>query len=381
MIKLDMKKLYFALVLLVAFSSCGKDEIGPNSHLFPEGNNSISSTDKEDDDELSDKNQAERPSDLELAMNAVVSWSVEPEIYLSKIDIEKLEKQPQSVKIEKLKGLVKIEAMTESKGVYHFTEEDLTQVKLVNVNWNREQEKITFRLSYKNITGRLVQSLSFDLDAYFATQFNVNTSFLESHYLQGIYQHAGSFLENLFVYDVEKFFPELYSKGIDVRHNTMTVTVKIYHKQNNQDLDIQITKELRGFKTQDELLKAIKIDATDEIQEEAMKIMAKYDLEKDLTEYLKHKIINKKWMQKMSYNIDNQQLYYSEERSNTYSHPIEIIKGQGSRLDVYLESPRWKLKAAELNGHNLNLRMNLYNVNHIDLTGISYNIVIPNVID
>lgn len=378
-----MKTLCFVLLLLVGFSSCGKDEVVSNSPLQPGADSSMSDSDKKDDDELSkedkDEEQAVRPSDLDLAMNAVVAWSVEPEVYLSKIDLEMLERQ-QSVTIEQLKGLVKIDAVVDHIGVYHFTDEDILHVKLVDVKWNRELQKITFRLAYKNMVGRLMQSLPFDLDAYYAARFKVNVSFVEAHYLQGVYQNAGAFLEDLLVYDVEEFLPELYSKGIDVRHNTMTVTFKLYHKKSKQDLGVQVTKELRGFKTQDELLKAVMIGATAEVHEQAVELMARYDFKKDLKDYLKNKILNKKWMQQMDYSIGNQPLYYSVERSDIYSRPVEIIKGQGSRLDVYLESPVWRLDEAELDGRHLKLRVGLYSINHIDLTGISYDIVIPNVI-
>lgn len=377
-----MKTLCFALLLLVGFSSCGKDEVVSNSPLRSEADSSMSDSDKKDDDELSkedkDEEQAVRPSDLDLAMNAVMSWSVEPEVYLNKVNVEILEQQ--SLTIEQLKGLVKIDAVIDHLGVYHFTEEDILNIRLANVKWDYMQQKIEFKLAYKGITGRIQQSLPFNLASYYAMRFKVNSTFVETHYLQGVYQYAGSFLGNLLEFDTEKYLPELYSKGIDVRNNTMTVTFSVYDRLANLDLGIQVTKELRGFKTQDELLKAVMIGATAEVHEQAVELMARYDFKKDLKDYLKNKILNKKWMQQMDYSIGNQPLYYSVERSDIYSRPVEIIKGQGSRLDVYLESPVWRLDAAELDGRHLKLRVGLYSINHIDLTDISYDIVIPNVI-
>ncbi len=380
-----MKKTGFIFLLLWGVLACGKEESFPHDLSESGVENPMSDSDRDtsgnDKNETEKNNESvERPSDLDLVMNAVVAWSVEPDVYLEQIDAEMLEQQPESLTIEQLKGLVKIDAVTYDNGVYHFTEEDFLQVKLVDVKWVREQQRIEFRLNYRNMTGRMVQSLSFSLADYYAMRFKVNASFVETHYLQGVYQHADAFLGDLLTFDSERYMPEFYSKGIDVRHNTMAVTFEVYDRQANRNLNIQITKELRGFKPQDELLKAMMIGATVQVHEQAVEVMAKYDFKKDLKEYLKNKILTRKWMQMMEYSIDNQQLFYTVEQSGIYSQPVEIIKGQGGRLDVYLESPIWRLDAAGLEGRNLKLKMGLYGVNHMDLTGVSYDIVIPNVI-
>ncbi len=381
-----MDKFYFVALLLMVVFSCKKEELHSPKNILIGAENITEKESSKDNKKEKDEsgNLAERPSDLDLALNARVTWNVEPKVYLDKINVEDLEHNPESFDVEKLKGLVKIEAITFDKGIFQFTDEDFPNIKLVNVKWNRAQQKIEFKLAYKKITGRLLQSLPFNLNDYYALRFKVNSSFIETHYLHGVYQYAGSFLGALLSFDTEKYQPEFYSKGINERHNTMSITFSVYDKLTNRDLGIKVSKELRGFKTQDELLKALRIGATEAVHSQAVEVMERYQKTKHMStlkDYLKNKILTKKWMQQMEYIIDNHPLFYTEFQSDKYSRPIEVIKGDGANLDIYLENPIWGLETAELERKNLKLKVRLKHVNHTDLmTGVFYDIVIPNVL-
>ncbi len=378
-----MNKLHFITLLFLAVCSCKKVEHHAQEHPIVENEDASHKESSENNKTETEEggNLAERPSDLDLALNARITWNVDPEVYLEKINLEELEQAPESFDIEKLKGLVKIEAVTFDKGVFLFTDEDFPNFKLMNVKWNGAQQKIEFKLAYKNITGRLLQSLPLKLTDYYALRFKVNTSFIETHYLHGVYRYAGSFLGQLLSFDTEKYLPEFYSKGISVPNNTMTITFSVHDKLSNRDLGIKVTKELRGFKAQDELLKSITIGATEAVHTQAVKVMERYKNTSTLKNYLNNKILNQKWMQQMEYIVDNHPLHYTERQSDQYSHPVEIIEGEGPHLDIYLENPIWRLETAELDGRNLKLKVRLRQVNHTDLrAGVFYDIVIPNVL-
>lgn len=273
--------------------------------------------------------------------------------------------------------------MTFENGVYNFTDEDMTRVGIKDVKWNATLQKIEFRLTYNDISGRTIQSLPFSLTDYYASQFNVDSSFISTHYLHGIHRHVGGFLGNLLQYDSDKYLPELYSKQADFRNNTMTVTFTVCDRYDGQKQVARITKELRGFKTMHQLLNNMVIGATAEVHEEAVEVMKKYNSsvkKQSLLKYLEAKVINRKWMQKMSYGVDGYPVLCDIVKDDMYSREIEVIRGQGARFDVFLESPIWRLGEAGIEGRNLKLKMVLKSVNHIDLDNVSYDIVIPNVI-
>lgn len=397
-----MKNLFFLFVFLFAVSSCGKDELITDSPAPDSQENSTEndgetsseeSKDKDDvasdennqnkDESADEKDETKRPSDLDLAMNSIIYWNVDSETYLERINIENLEKNPEDFSMEQLEGLVKIEAVTFENGVYHFTDEDMTRVGIKDVKWNAVQQKIEFRLTYNNISGRTIQSLPFSLTDYYSNQFDVDASFVSTHYLHGVHRYADAFLGNLLQYDSEKYLPELYSKQADFRNNTMTVTFTVCNRHNGQKQVAIITKELRGFKTMHQLLNNMIIGATAEVHDEAVEVMKKYNssgYKQPLLKYLEAKVINRKWMQKMSYDVDGYPVSCNIVKNDIYSRDIEVISGQGARLDVYLEEPIWRLGEAGIEGRNLKLKMVLKSVNHIDLDNVSYDIVIPNVI-
>lgn len=116
-----MKNLFFLFVFLFAVSSCGKDEFIPDSPVQDSQKNTTENDDetspeesKDKDNVASDENnqnkyestdekdETKRPSDLDLAMNSIISWNVDSGTYLGKIDIENLEKNPETFLMEQL---------------------------------------------------------------------------------------------------------------------------------------------------------------------------------------------------------------------------------------------------------------------------------------
>ncbi len=367
------------MLVLAGVCACGKDDI-PAKGGEGNGSGQVTPAPKPEEQKPGEgQPEEQRPSDVEMAMRGVAEWRVKPEVYYKALDIEALE-QSEALDFAQLRPLVRLYMVSEEGKTYDFTEDDLAKVALHEVRYSAERGELSFRLVYNGVKGRDRVKLEFSREEYYACRFEVNTPFVSGHYMQGVFRHAEAFLGDLMTYDTERYLPELHSKGDDARRNSMSITFKIYDRKTNRDLGVFVTKDFSGFKSLESLLSALEIYSSVEVHDLAVAAMSKYKEGTDLVRMLAARMANQKWMQKMEYATGGVQLDYSEEKSDAHSPAVEVIKGQQSRLDVFLSRPQWRLKRAEVVDRDLHLGVALEMVNGVYVENRIYEIVIPHVV-
>ena len=312
-----------------------------------------------------DPQPSERPTDFEIGSRAVASWKVPESTYLKVLDMELLRDNPKQIDQELFKGLLKFQSSSvDGSKRYDFTEEDVKETAVEELDYNFQEGILSFKITYKGVTSKTVSMLEFSPQKYYSMRFPINQKYISQHYMRGIHEYIGQFVGSVLTIENERYLPgEIVSKGKDDHRNSMTFTFKVHDTIRNEEI-IEITKDLNGFQTVKDLASAMKIIPTHELLEAARAAVGSVDKYpgKNLLQVLRLKFGSQRWMEKMQYVLDDTTLEFTG----------TVLSGSGNHLDVYLEDLRWYLKDANLQSNTLSLDILLEGVNGIVLSNVSY---------
>ncbi|WP_420287210.1 hypothetical protein VT569_01975 [Flavobacterium psychrophilum] len=316
-------------------------------------------------------------SDTEMGRRSWASLKPNPEIFYKSVDIEELTTNKAKFTIDFLKQFITIQSLSLSSSINHvFNEEDLRYVVIHDFNYDRRSDRITFKTSYKGIISSIESRIVFDSNVYYRYQITINTDYVSKHYMRGLYEDLGGSIDNLLMYDHDKYSIEYgadYSSYKDDYSDYLRFSFGLIDKRRNEVVARLSSDDIRGFKKLDLIGTEMKVFWTPSLVEVVREKIATLrnlnpnDL--DLTNRLAGIFINNKWMMRTRIEVNDNQLTWRD----------DYLSGRGLRDDIYLKSPRFVLESAIRNGNDLKFRIKLEQANDVPITDAYFEFVLQNV--
>ncbi|SNA88445.1 hypothetical protein [Flavobacterium psychrophilum] len=315
-------------------------------------------------------------SDTEMGRRSWASLKPNPEIFYKSVDIEELTTNKAKFTIDFLKQFITIQSMSPSSLINHvFNEEDLRYVVIHDFNYDRRNNKITFKTSYKGIISTLESVITFDSNVYYRHQITINTDYVSKHYMRGIYEDIGGATDELLMYDHNKYSIdyERDSRFKDDYSDYLRFSFEVTDNIRNQVVARLSSDDIRGFKKLDLIGTEMKVFWTPSLVEvvrekiSTLRNLNPNDL--DLTDRLSGIFESQKWMMRTRIEVNDNQLTWRD----------DYLSGRGLRRDIYLKSPRFVLESAIRNGNDLKFRIKFEKANDQSITDAYFEFVLQNV--
>lgn len=321
----------------------------------------------------------ERPTDQQIGQRTYAQkWKVGKDTYLENIDIADLYNNNISNVLEGLKKSVEFATLTFDQKYYVLKDEDIKNLTITDLKYDGQH--ITFYTQYKNIKSTTKSSLEFNDRDFYNKKITVNSKYVSTKYMRGIYEYLPLNLGDLLNYD-EKRYQINYvadSKSRSDYSNNFSIKIEIIDKKissNSSKNTFEIDKNIEKFKTLKELADDLMIVDSGDLRKRAKEIINKNpnktDFTKDLDGYFSnywHKLIS------ISLKSDPRQTL----SINGNSSLQRKILGSQEHLDIYLEAPRFILTSAILEGNNLKIKIKLQQANNVTIDK-EYNLTMPNI--
>lgn len=323
----------------------------------------------------------ERPTDEQIGQRTYAQgWKVDKDTYLNNINIADLYNNNISNVLEGLKKSVEFVTFTSDQKYYILKDEELKDLTITKLEYDGQY--ITFYTRYKNIKSTTKRALEFNARDFYDKKITVNKSYVSTKYMRGIYELLNGAIGNLLSYDQQRYKIEPISNSnySDDGNNTLRIGVKITDTQiSDKFKTFEITKEIEGFKTLQNLADDLKIVYQPNFEKKAQTIIVKSSSNNYKDKLMK--VFNDFWLR------DKYITLHLNSASN--KDALEIIDGKhlsqkvlsGKNIghpDIYLEGVRFELTSAVLEGNNLKITIKLKKANDVDINK-EYNFIIPNI--
>ena len=323
----------------------------------------------------------ERPTDEQIGQRTYAQgWKVDKDTYLNNINIADLYNNNISNVLEGLKKSVEFVTFTSDQKYYILKDEELKDLTITKLEYDGQY--ITFYTRYKNIKSTTKRALEFNARDFYDKKITVNKSYVSTKYMRGIYELLNGAIGNLLSYDQQRYKIEPISNSnySDDGNNTLRIGVKITDTQiSDKFKTFEITKEIEGFKTLQNLADDLKIVYHPNFEKKAQTIIVKSSSNNYKDKLMK--VFNDFWLR------DKYITLHLNSASN--KDALEIIDGKhlsqkvlsGKNIghpDIYLEGVRFELTSAVLEGNNLKITIKLKKANDVDINK-EYNFIIPNI--
>ena len=323
----------------------------------------------------------ERPTDEQSGQRTYAQgWKVDKDTYLNNINIADLYNNNISNVLEGLKKSVEFVTFTSDQKYYILKDEELKDLTITKLEYDGQY--ITFYTRYKNIKSTTKRALEFNARDFYDKKITVNKSYVSTKYMRGIYELLNGAIGNLLSYDQQRYKIEPISNSnySDDGNNTLRIGVKITDTQiSDKFKTFEITKEIEGFKTLQNLADDLKIVYQPNFEKKAQTIIVKSSSNNYKDKLMK--VFNDFWLR------DKYITLHLNSASN--KDALEIIDGKhlsqkvlsGKNIghpDIYLEGVRFELTSAVLEGNNLKITIKLKKANDVDINK-EYNFIIPNI--
>ena len=323
----------------------------------------------------------ERPTDEQIGQRTYAQgWKVDKDTYLNNINIADLYNNNISNVLEGLKKSVEFVTFTSDQKYYILKDEELKDLTITKLEYDGQY--ITFYTRYKNIKSTTKRALEFNARDFYDKKITVNKSYVSTKYMRGIYELLNGAIGNLLSYDQQRYKIEPISNSnySDDGNNTLRIGVKITDTQiSDKFKTFEITKEIEGFKTLQNLADDLKIVYQPNFKKKAQTIIVKSSSNNYKDKLMK--VFNDFWLR------DKYITLHLNSASN--KDALEIIDGKhlsqkvlsGKNIghpDIYLEGVRFELTSAVLEGNNLKITIKLKKANDVDINK-EYNFIIPNI--
>ena len=321
----------------------------------------------------------ERPTDQQIGQRTYAQrWKVDKDTYLENIDIAGLYNNNISNVLEGLKKSVEFATLTFDQKYYVLKDEDIKNLTITDLKYDGQH--ITFYTQYKNIKSTTKSSLEFNDRDFYNKKITVNSKYVSTKYMRGIYEYLPLNLGDLLNYD-EKRYQINYvadSKSRSDYSNNFSIKIEIIDKKissNSSKNTFEIDKNIEKFKTLKELADDLMIVDSGDLRKRAKEIINKNPNKTDFTKDLDGYFFNS-WYNLISISLKSDPKQTLSINGNSSLH--RKIFGSREHLDIYLEAPRFILTSAILEGNNLKIKIKLQQANDVTIDK-AYNLTMPNI--
>jgi hypothetical protein len=375
-----MKKLILsAIALALSILGCSSDEQNVYSKPLPDQNLATQTPVTQPpvtQPSVGNTTVLPQLSDSEMGRGSWARLKPNPELFYKSVDIEELTTNKAKFTIDFLKQFITIQSLSLSSSINHvFNEEDLRYVVIHDFNYDRRSDRITFKTSYKGIISRLESHIVFDSNIYYRYQITINTDYVSKHYMRGLYEDIGGSIDNLLMYDHDKYSIEyeVDSRFKDDYSDYLRFSFDLIDKRSNKVVASLSSDDIRGFKKLDLIGREMKVFWTPSLVEvvkekiSTLRNLNPNDL--DLTNRLAGIFENQKWITYTYIEVDQSRLTWYQ----------NYLAGRGLRRDIYLQSPRFILESAIRNGNDLKFKIKFEQANEVIITDAYFEFVLQNV--
>lgn len=321
----------------------------------------------------------ERPTDQQIGQRIYAQrWKVDKDTYLENIDIADLYNNNISNVLEGLKKSVEFATLTFDQKYYVLKDEDIKNLTITDLKYDGQH--ITFYTQYKNIKSTTKSSLEFNDRDFYNKKITVNSKYVSTKYMRGIYENLPLNLGYLLNYD-EKRYQINYvadSKSRSDYSNNFSIKIEIIDKNissNSSKNTFEIDKNIEKFKTLKELADDLMIVDSGNIRKRAKEIINKNPNKTDFTKDFNGYFFNS-WYNLISISLKSDPKQTLSINGNSSLH--RKILGSQEHLDIYLEAPRFILASAILEGNNLKIKIKLQQANDVTIDK-EYNLTMHNI--
>lgn len=360
-----MKKLkLFTILLVICLAGCSKDDslLKPNAITPPKVDEPITPP-KEDNPNNTSQGVVvtppEKPEDSYMGFRSSATYKVGERIYYKSIDIDELTANPSKFTADYLKSFINIHSSEpDLKKYYQFNDEDFKHVIIKEFSFSPIHKKIYFKTSYKGITSKFLSSLEFNPDEYYDYKIAVNNDYVSTHYMRGVYQDLGGFIDNLLIYDHVKYDIEFLGDNTykEDYSDMLRFTFQLIDKRTNKRV-ANINRSITGFKKLKLIGTEMKIFTTSNFEKAVReKIKTIKNLDNTNNKHissLKGYFVNAKLIQLTKVEANGKRLIWRE----------DYLAGSGIDSDIYLKTPEFELESFTLNGNDIILHVNLFRAN------------------
>lgn len=317
-----------------------------------------------------------RPADHYMASRCQVEWRMGGDKLYDSFDLERLyfDNNTDQYNIAYLLRFIRLYATSPEGAVYYFTDEDYTKTEVQSIRYLRASEVIELSLRYKGSTTNKLR-LHFPLYRYYDRQVRLRDDFAPHRYAEGFARHPDLYLADVLLYDRERYAVTILKEGgitIGNEGRNVSFTIRIADAKTDEVI-ASVQKTLGGFRP----LTLLRTDMTiassyalEDYLRRRLKTMKTYD---KLSEYLERSL--GVWAKHLQLSLRGRQLLYREPGS---WEPEVLSK---DLADLYLTNARFELRAAQLEGRNLKLRLALTWVNEVALEDVEYELTAVSVLD
>lgn len=239
---------------------------------------------------------------------------------------------------------------TDGSYMYPFTSEDIKKTTIEEVKYE-ERGQISFYLKYNNSKAKNRIFLPFDKNKYYEGKITINTDFVQSSYMRGIYENPALFNGSLFSYDNETYAVIISErKEKSDNDNTLTLHLSLRAKSNGDVQLAEFDKTFTGFKSLKELKRELQPYSTANLLD-FMRDKVKNSGYGDVTNLLSMSI--EKWIRDVRFTIKKGQEELTWEK-NVWNK--NVLSGlHTSTKDIYLDGVKFELVSAKLNNDGLKI--------------------------
>lgn len=320
----------------------------------------------------------EKPTDQQIGQRAYARWKVDKNIYLKNIDVADLYNNNISNVLEGLKKSVEFVTFTSDQKYYILKDEELKDLTITKLEYDGRY--ITFYTQYKNIKSTTKSPLEFNARDFYNKKITVNSKYVSTKYMRGIYENLPLNLGDLLNYDEQRYQINYVadSKSRSDYSNNFSIKIEIIDKKissNSSKNTFEIDKNIENFKTLKELADDLMIVDSGELRIRAKEIINKNPNKTDFTKDLDGYFYNY-WHKLISISLKSDPRQTLSVNGNSSLH--RKILGSQEHLDIYLEAPRFILTSAVLEGNNLKIKIKLQQANDVTIDK-EYNLTMPNI--
>ena len=321
----------------------------------------------------------ERPTDQQIGQGTYAQrWKVDKDTYLNNINIADLYNNNISNVLEGLKKSVEFATFTSDQKYYILKDEELKDLTITKLEYDGRY--ITFYTQYKNIKSTTKSPLEFNARDFYNKKITVNSKYVSTKYMRGIYENLPLNLGDLLNYDEQRYQINYVadSKSRSDYSNNFSIKIEIIDKKissNSSKNTFEIDKNIENFKTLKELADDLMIVDSGELRIRAKEIINKNPNKTDFTKDLDGYFYNY-WHKLISISLKSDPRQTLSVNGNSSLH--RKILGSQEHFDIYLEAPRFILTSAVLEGNNLKIKIKLQQANDVTIDK-EYNLTMPNI--
>lgn len=304
--------------------------------------------------------------DYNIGRRGYGKWKVEKQVYLKEFKFEDLYlfDKVDEFTADYLKQYVAFYASNPDGETRELLDSEISALKINNLRYSNN--KIYFRTVYKEVKSDVETVLEFNISEYYSLKIGITKDFTKNKYMRGVYEHLDYYINFALDFDKQSYATTLTNKSQSGNENSLSLSFNFEH-QKSDELEVQIFKEITGFKP----LSDLKND---------LQIASSYDLEKFLERNLKDKTEEKTLEYLKSVTAWTRHLKFYLER---YGKMYELFWGDSFRFlsrddnaikDVYLDRPRFSVKSAKYSEKDLIIELQLTEVNEVVLSDITFEI-------